>query len=48
MVTCNSFSVISHDQYFVFMTTTTEYPVSHKYVVTKGSGTFAAFFNELG
>jgi len=38
--TCNSFSIIIRDQYFVFITVTGENPFPHKLIVTKESKTF--------
>jgi hypothetical protein len=48
MSTRCSFSISNLDRYFVFITATAENPVSHKYVVTKGSETITAFSDGLG
>jgi hypothetical protein len=50
MAARGSFNITNRNRYFVFMTTTittTECPVSHKYVVTGGSKTFIALSDKL-
>jgi hypothetical protein len=48
IATCSSFSIISHYRYIVFMTGTTEYPISQKYILAKGNKTLLAFSVNLG
>jgi hypothetical protein len=43
-----SFSVMKRERYFVFTRARAENPISHKYILTKGSKTFIALSNKLG
>jgi hypothetical protein len=48
IATYSSISIIDSDQYFVFMSETAENPISHKYIVTKGSTIVIALSDKQG